>query len=94
MLNDKSVILIFNIIQNKKKEIFLIVKKYLKQENLFDTPLQSSALDELVLSDLDSNLSSWSLTDVLFKMLRIPTTLATTTEFFVAPIIYPSINTK
>jgi hypothetical protein len=94
MLNDKSVILILNIIQNEKKEIFLIGKKYLKQGNLFETPLQSSALDELVVSDLDSNLSSWPLTDVLFKMLRIPTSLATTTEFFVAPIIYPSINTK
>jgi hypothetical protein len=66
----------------------------LKQENVFETPIQSSALDEVVVSDLDSNLSSWSLTDVLFKMLRIPTTLATTTEFFVAPIIYSSINTK
>jgi hypothetical protein len=66
----------------------------LKQENVFETPLQSSALDEVVVSDLDSNLSSWPLTDVLFKMLRIPTTLATTTEFFVAPIIYSSINTK
>ena len=66
----------------------------MKQENVFETPIQSSALDEVVVSDLDSNLSSWSLTDVLFKMLRIPTTLATTTEFFVAPIIYSSINTK
>jgi hypothetical protein len=38
------------------------------------------------------NFSAWPLADVLFKMLHIPTGLATTTEFFVAPIIYSSLN--
>jgi hypothetical protein len=38
------------------------------------------------------NFSAWPLADVLFKMIHIPTGLAKTIEFFVAPIIFYSLN--
>jgi hypothetical protein len=64
----------------------------LRTENIFAIPLQPSALDELVVNDPNSDFSAWPLADVLFKMIHIPTGLAKTIEFFVAPIIFYSLN--
>ncbi len=71
--------------------VYILGRKYLCVENMFDYPLPSSSLNELVVSQLSPVLQSFSLSNVMWKAVRIPTAFPETGYFFVCPLLHHSV---
>jgi hypothetical protein len=86
ILYDHTVILIRNIIRDHIGDVYLIGKKYCKQQNLYVYPLKSIDIQEIVVSELSSIVQAWPISLMECKMLRIPMQLPTNGFYFVSPL--------
>ncbi len=85
-LSDGSVALVQNIIKNSKDDIFVYVKKYLMSEDLYISPLPSRTFQELVISELGTELYMVNVNLISCKAIRFPTTKPKNGKFFVSPL--------
>lgn len=86
ILHDGTVILLSNIIEDQNGNVFLIGKRYCKQQNLFVYPLPSNDLQEIVVSEPSLIVEAWPISSMDCKMLRIPMQLPENGFFFVSPL--------
>lgn len=63
---------ILNIIKKQNNDIFVIGKKLRYVKNLYELPCQSSDFEIKVMALTNNNISSWPITDVLYKAWKIP----------------------
>lgn len=85
-LSDGSVALVQNIIKNSEGDIFVYVKKYLMYEDLYISPLPSRTFQELVVSELGTELYMVNVNLISCKAIRFPTTKPKNGKFFVSPL--------
>lgn len=73
MLNNKSIIVISNIVFDKVLKCMTVLgKKYFKYTDIYKTPCNSSIIDCWVVEDLESNLQSWPILEIKYKCLALP----------------------
>ncbi len=88
----KIIVLISNWIVKPDGNIFLLGKRYAKQDNLFVYPLPSSCIGEFVVSSLSNVLEIFPLSSVKYKCVHFPTTFPETGTFFVSRLINLNVN--
>ncbi len=67
--------------------LYVLGNRYLKLDDMFTYPLPSSCLNEILASQLSPNLEAFCLIDVIWKAVRIPTTIPENGSFFVCPLL-------
>jgi hypothetical protein len=72
-------------------QMYVLGRKYLCQQNIYDYPLPSSLLNEVLAYQLSPDLQSFALNDVKWKAVRIPTSLPETGHFFICPLLHHSV---
>lgn len=72
-------------------QIYVLGNRYLKLDDMYTYPLPSSRLNEILASQLSPNLEAFRLIDVLWKAVRIPTTIPENESFFVCPLLNHSV---
>ena len=80
------VFVIENIIKNSMGNVYIIGRRYLTHDNLYESPLPSMCLHEIVVSDLSPNLESFPANSVIHKAFRIPMSYPENEHFFVSPL--------
>jgi hypothetical protein len=85
-LNDGSVALVKNILKSRDGQISLYVKKYLKHDDLYTSPLPSRTFQELVVSELSTELAIINIDYVVCKMIRFPMAKPNNGKYFASPL--------
>lgn len=65
-------------------QVYLLSRKYLQVEDMYDYPLSSKMLNEMLISNLSSILECFPVRDIICKAIRIPITIPENAYFFVS----------
>ena len=85
-LKDLSVVVVINFVKTFDNRNVIIGQKFSVQQDVYEQPIRSSALNEYKVSHL-SNMQAWDINDVLYKAVKIPETFPHGNSFIVFPLI-------
>lgn len=91
LLADTNDVFVIENFAKLHEQIYLIGRRYLKRENMYDYPLPSSMINEYLVSNLSTTLESFPLTAISCKAFRIPTTIPSNGNYFVCPLVNHSL---
>jgi hypothetical protein len=73
VIDDDSVILIENDVENREGEVYFMGRKFMNSENLFNlNVLDSKTIGTQIVNTLSNNLEFWQLNSISFKAMEIP----------------------
>ena len=70
-LKNKTVVFIENFVKQKDRTL-IIGRVFVKIENFYDYPFESSNLDTFVVSELSRSLQFWDINKIMHKLVRLP----------------------
>jgi hypothetical protein len=85
-LNDGSVALVKNILRSTDGQISLHVKKYLYHDDLYTSSLPSRSFQELVVSELSTELAIIDIYYEVCKTIRFPMAKPKNGKYFASPL--------
>ncbi len=92
-IKNEGPILVENLIANDNGEVAIIGRLYTKTDDLFQHPLPSRRIGTYLVSNHDlSELSSWPLTSIVCKGMRLPLNCPATSAFVICRILKQDVD--